>query len=102
MKPQAPHKTPDPGWCGDPARGASMGRYGVSHPGDEPTSKFTLQRVYLDNGGYDQGGAYWGGGTPLYWFATDDGEISDYLRAGSRESAKAQIREKYPDARFYR
>ncbi|WP_144735268.1 hypothetical protein [Extensimonas perlucida] len=35
---------------------------------NEPRSVH-LFRVPLDSGGYDQGGAYWGHGTPIYCFA---------------------------------
>lgn len=98
---KGPHTTPDPGWCGDLKRGASFGR--PSHAGAAPASaKFTLQRVRIDSGGYDPGGAYWGIGAPLYWYATDDGEVSSYLRASTRTGAKAKIRAMYPDARFWR
>ena len=86
--------------------GAPMGRHGDSLsalqilPSDPP---FTLQRVRL-NGGYDSGGAYWGAGQPLFYWAitlTVD-ECSGHLRANNREHAKAQIRALLPAARFYR
>lgn len=60
-----------------------------------------LQRIPLDNGGYDRGGAYWGLGAPLYAYDDEEGDWS-YLRARSRDDAKRQIRDKWPDARFYR
>jgi len=63
--------------------------------------KVTLQRVRLDSGGYDPQGAYWGIGQPLYWAATDDGELDTTLRADDRDDAKAQVREIIPGARFY-
>lgn len=62
-----------------------------------------LQRVPLDSGGYDRGGAYWGLGAPLYYFEYEGlSDISGYIRAGSRESAKKIIREEYPHAKFFR
>lgn len=105
------HKTPDPGWCGDRSRGAGMGRSGdnldalIIEATDAP---FTLQQVRLDNGGYDQGGAYWGHHQRLYWWsvtitegdATD--ECSGYFRAPSRTAAKSHILELHPLARFFR
>jgi hypothetical protein len=44
--------------------GAPMGRHEstVADPGE----KVSLFRVNLDSGGYDDGGAYWGFGQPLY------------------------------------
>jgi len=46
--------------------GAPMGR----HTGPQPEGdgdKWRLQRVPIDAGGYDPGGAYWGLGGALYW-----------------------------------
>jgi hypothetical protein len=75
-----------------------MGR--ANHGGniDEPLH---LCRVYLSQG-YDKGGAYWGTGAPLYEIYNNAGDFVRYLRAHSREDAKAQIRSDYPDATFYR
>lgn len=63
--------------------------------------KVTLRRVRLDPDGYDSEGAYWGISQPLYWAATDDGELDTTLRADDRDDAKAQVREIIPGARFY-
>ena len=91
--------------------GAPMGRRD-SHADDRTRPiKFALRRVYLDSGGYDNGGAYWGIGAPLYQASGEYGEDADggageyvefYLRAHGREDAKAKIRADYPAARFYR
>lgn len=64
--------------------------------------KVTLQRVRLDSGGYDPCGAYWGCGEPLYWAATDDGELDTTFRAHDRDAAKAHVRTLIPAARFHR
>jgi len=128
---------PDSGWQGDRSRGAGMGR-----PGKEPQEpakprRFYLQRVPLDSGGYDSGGAYWGLGAPLYRYASTDGEAEgffrvesrdraeafarrggvrigepgadefrrkfpDWSRCGTREAAKDNVRETFPDATFFR
>jgi hypothetical protein len=87
--------------------GAPMGRRTYRTDPEAPI-KFRLQRVYLDSGGYDSGGAYWGFGRPLYQYTghsaegTDAEELAEgYLRADSREDAKAQVRALYPKARFY-
>lgn len=66
-----------------------------------PPVKVTLQRVRLDSGGYDPQGAYFGIGAPLYWAATDDGELDATFRADDRADAKAHVRELLPNARFY-
>ena len=45
--------------------GAKMGRSNVNNVVNE-IPKTTTRRVYLDNGGYDRGGVYWGLGKRLY------------------------------------
>ena len=45
------------------ARGAPMGRRSID-TGDYGRVK--VRRVRMVDGDYDQGGAYWGGGVPLY------------------------------------
>jgi hypothetical protein len=89
----------DAGWMGAPRRGASHGR-----PSNEtPTliGRVTLRRIRINSGGYDDMGAYWGIGAPLYG-AMDDADWSLYFRAADRADAKAIIRETHPDARFTR
>lgn len=69
----------------------------------EPDGEYLcLAQVPLDQGGYDKGGAYWGHGGegPLYccW-----GKIFvHYLRAPSRDKAKAKILGEFKDAVFLR
>lgn len=102
--PRAPsYSTNDPrGWCGDPKRGAAMGR-GAQHDADpELPIKLYLQRIYLDSGGYDRNGTYFGFGEPLYWYADSDGTVDAMLRARSRAEAKLKILERYSKARFFR
>ena len=52
----------------------------------------------LDEGGYDQGGAYWGLGEPVFGARSTAGadgqpqpEAVFYVRAASRDAAKAEI-----------
>lgn len=95
------YQTNDPkGWMGDPRRGAAMGRDTLT--GAHDGSRLTLRRIRLDAGGYDPLGAYFGIGRPLYWCASKDGQIDFMLRAESRRSAKRQVSERYPTARFCR
>ena len=83
--------------------GAPMGRHSTLQgdvlPSDRPMQ---LQRIRLNSGGYDAGGVYWGLGEPLYWFCNYEGDVTGYIRASSRNAAKAQICADYPAARFYR
>lgn len=77
-----------------------MGRVSVCLPVKGP--KVQLGKMAINRGGYDCRGAYWGIGQPLYWAADETGQIDWYFRAANRDAAKAQVRERYPDARFYR
>lgn len=72
--------------------GAPMGRktFGLVI---EPGVRLNLHRVYLDAGGYDRGGAYWGLGMPIYTYGNGAGW--GYLRASSRDAAKAIIRQRH-------
>lgn len=91
------------GWCGDPRRGAALGRHDRHAPDFE--GKLVLRRVRLDVGGYDQNGTYFGARRPgraLYWYAAEDGSIDAMADAAGREDAKGKIRVRYPRARFFR
>ena len=83
--------------------GASMGR--PDHIAEaETVAKIHLERIVLNTGGYDLGGAYWGHGAPLY-VAWGDGaeEVQEmFLRASDREEAKEIVRGVFKNAKFYR
>ncbi len=72
--------------------GAPMGRITVE---ENPRATVTLFRVRMVDGDYDAGGAYWGGGTPLY-AAIGDG-FQYFVRAKGLEEAKQAIQDTYPD-----
>lgn len=59
------------------------------------TGTITLQRVELDSGGYDEGGAYWGLGEPLWWASSESG-LDAWYRAKDLAAAQAQ----WPGATF--
>jgi hypothetical protein len=103
QKPEFPsYKANDPkGWGGDPARGAALGRPTIQDAGAEFAGVLRLRRVYLDGGGYDSNGTYFGTGDPLYWAASDDGDIDYMLRAKGREEARREVLRRYPKARFF-
>lgn len=67
--------------------GAPMGRpsYGIAE-NCEPRS-VSLFLVRLDRGGYDDGGAYWGHGAPIWCARTDDGTLFQTVRAPDRAAA---------------
>src|SRR5690625_5179711 len=71
--------------------GAPMGRRSYGTVGYEFAPRSVrLFRVSLDGGGYDDGGAYWGIGEPLYC-ATDDIGYREFIRAGCRFGSAAWL-----------
>ena len=60
-----------------------------------------LRRVYLDGGGYDDNGTYFGHGDPIYWYANKEGTLDGTLRARSRDAAKTTVLEDSPKATFF-
>jgi hypothetical protein len=80
--------------------GAPMGRFTGPNFLDTDAGKIVLRRIYLDNGGYDRGGAYWGHGEPLYETMDEEGN-GFILRANSRDKAKAIIWADFFEAKFY-
>lgn len=91
-------------------RGASMGRPNDIDPNETGNAiKFRLYRMPMSScGAYDNGGAYWGcGDHQIGWMyhAVGDGEKfvqQIFIRATTREGAKAQVRGYFPKAKFYR
>jgi hypothetical protein len=80
-----------------------MGRQTVRPEDPSVARRLYLQRVRLDSGGYDCGGAYWGHGTePLYRYCSEDGEADGFIRAKDRAAAKAKVLALVPGARFFR
>lgn len=89
--------------------GAPMGRPS-SHSGCPDTdARFYLQQLPMVDGDYDRGGAYWGcGNSSIGWmyraYSEDfpDVIVEMFFRAKSREDAKAEVRDRYPNAKFFR
>lgn len=96
------------GWCGDPKRGAAMGRYDyLPDDPEEYTGKLYLRRVrMIEQGDYDYLGTYWGANIDnigdIYWCASEDLEVDFCVRAQNREHAKLHVLDKLPNARFFR
>lgn len=85
--------------------GASMGRSESHYLRSDTVARFALQAVPLNAGGYDPGGAYWGTPSDLWRAQADEGQegyVDMFVRAPSRDAAKAIIGRRYPNARFYR
>lgn len=68
--------------------GSPLGRVSWCKAGTSPKpSDIRSQRIRLDSGGYDEGGAYWGHGSPMY-YVTDVGETFEFFaRERSRGAA---------------
>ena len=83
--------------------GAQMGRRDNIEDPDAPV-KFHLVKMRLVDGGYDQGGAYWGLGDPMWRAIGEDEDMVNemFIRARTRDEAKAQVLETFPNAKFYR
>lgn len=71
--------------------------------------RMKLQKVPLNQGGYDPGGAYWGArrwpDVPFLWRAWGDGAEEQqeiFVRAWDREKAKKEVLTAFPNATFYR
>ena len=75
--------------------GAPMGRTGKHGEPDEG-SAITVERVEIDSGGYDEGGAYWGIGEPLFRALSDCGNVESFFRAASTSAALAAMASTYP------
>jgi hypothetical protein len=68
--------------------GAPMGRR--QDPVEDFVGHVYLQKVAMFDGDYDEGGAYWGGGSPLYCAWDDEGHAI-YIRAKDSFAAKKKL-----------
>jgi hypothetical protein len=94
------YKANDPkGFCGDPKRGAALGRSTVTDENAAYEGRIYVRRVRISNDGYDPNGTYFGVGDPVYWFANSEGTIDFVKRAVDRNDALAHVRERYPKAK---
>ena len=97
------YKTHDPrGYCGDPARGAAMGRATIRK--GAPSGKLTLRRIRINSDGYDANGTYWGLSSinDLYWYADAGENLDGTVWAKDREDAKREVLLKHPGVEFLR
>ena len=89
--------------------GALMGRNEYNTNIDSTPCKVHLNLLYITQG-YDNGGAYWGYGEPLYMASfqhyipekEEDIEGRIFVRAKGRKEAKGKVLKIWPFARFYR
>ena len=78
--------------------GAQLGRTGPLQQADSVT-RINIEQVPIHEG-YDPGGAYWGGGEPLFvaWGDGDDEEQVAFLRAADWNEARMKFKEIFPNA----
>lgn len=77
-----------------------MGRPNILPDNREAAIKLRMVKLRFVDHAYDQGGAYWGVGNPLYWAEGEDTRV--FVRASSRDEAKAKVRTYLPAAIFHR
>lgn len=84
--------------------GAPMGRCSVLPVDLNEPVKFRMVKLKFVGHDYDEGGAYWGLGDPIYFAKGDASEVvvKTYVRAATRAEAKEKIRSLLPQATFYR
>jgi hypothetical protein len=86
------------GWCGDPSRGAALGRVTIKDELKDYRGKLFLRHIRLNDGGYDRYGTYFGLGERLYWCANEELTVDFILRAPDRAAAIGEVLEEYPEA----
>lgn len=95
------------GYDGNGARvctGSQMGRRDELPDDPEATIKLRLERLKWVDGDYDQWGAYWGNGSgdSVYCaWAQQPQKVKVFVRARSRDEAKAFICETLPNTIVY-
>lgn len=86
--------------------GAPMGRRNILPDDCDEAVKLQMVKLQWVDGDYDEGGAYWGGGSgdSIYFASGENDEIviEVYVRARNRTAAKAKVRRLLPNAKFYR
>lgn len=97
------YKVNDPkGWCGDPARGAALGRPTIKEEARTFKGRLYLREVRIDFQGYDPNGTYFGLGNRLYWCANNNHSVDFMLRGEDRAAARKLVLEQYPSAKVKR
>lgn len=79
-------------------RGAPMGRIDTHRHNRTAPIQLIVHECPLDEGGYDEGGAYWGIGDPLWRAVSPDGGVGFFLRSKTRDDALGIVRTEYENA----
>jgi len=78
----------------DCSRGAPMGRRRIT---DNRAAVVFVQQIVFVDGDYDSGGAYWGGGSPLFCAMSEAGDFMEFTRADCEDTARARFLQEYPE-----
>ena len=84
--------------------GAPLGRHSYL-PDDPAATRWHLYRLPFIDGCYDRGGAYWGAPANIWRAVTPTGDGEIFVRARTREEAKAAVLDSMGGAeeiRFFR
>lgn len=85
--------------------GAPLGRPEIYLSDRQWVGRIRVARVALNQGGYDHGGAYWGGGERLWrvrGVAPDGGEdLYEFVRSDYKHVVVEMYRERYPNANVW-
>jgi hypothetical protein len=96
-EPSYEHNDPK-GWCGDPRRGAALGRGGPRGDASTFTGTLYVKYVGLDPQGYDRLGTYWGDGKPIFWVADENNQVEFTFRAEDMQHALNRAASRAPNA----
>lgn len=81
-----------------------MGRSDVLPDDRELPIKLRMRKLRFVDGDYDEMGAYWGSGNPIWFAGGEDAkeQVQIFVRAETRSIAKDKIRTLLPKATFHR
>lgn len=77
-----------------------MGRQNVFPKSTSPSGRMRLRKLRFVDAAYDEEGAYWGMGKPI-WFAAHEDGTKVFVRASDRRIAKHEVRKYLPQATFH-
>jgi hypothetical protein len=80
------------------AYGAPMGRPEHYRPDRKKPIRLIVHHCPFVDGDYDEGGAYWGAGTPLWRAVEIEGDTEFFVRATDWHDAHDQVYAQYPNA----
>lgn len=77
--------------------GSAMGS-GSTPANPDLAAVLRVRRIRINSGGYDDGGSYWGLGSPLWQCRGED--VDAYTRAGDKPAAIEYFKTKFPNCKI--